>query len=480
MAARDLSRGPAGRPPVHPFRLRTCCVAFALLGACALALAGCSRPGFLGGGATPTPTSTPVPTETPGPSPTPDPVQPDDIVYVRRFVFGLSGDLYLVHPSGLAPRQITQFTRDQASAASDYPSWSPDHTAVAFASEYRDLYNLATWNLYTIDPQGRGAQQITGLPQPNNGYFPSVMSAIPGVSVWAMMTPPPGVRVTGRVLANGQPVAGAVVVSWLGRGFATTDAAGRYVLNDVPPGRGWIKATGEPGVGWAWVTPVMGAAANAPDITLDPRLGGAEYVDPGWDLRGGFWSLYRQHWFDPANENPEYATSLVHMQADGGNLVQVYAATSKTLGRPRANPSRPSEVAIVDGTDLLLLETDLAAPAGQAVTTKQVLRHNLVRNSPVAWSPDGTRLYYTVPGTADSAYDSLQELTVATGATRQITLFRPDQQEITGFDLSPDGSQVVYEEMGDLFIRGLNDPPDAKPRHITYYGQGTRPTWGGH
>ncbi|HUS17608.1 MAG TPA: carboxypeptidase-like regulatory domain-containing protein, partial [Chloroflexia bacterium] len=345
---------------------------------------------------TPTPTSTPIPTETPGPSPTPDAVRPDDIVYVRRFIFGLAGDLYLVHTNGLAPRQITAFTRDQASAASDYPVWNPEHTALAYASEYRDLYNKVVWNLYRIDPEGLGSQQITGLPQPNKGYFPALESKVPGVSVWAMMTAPPGLAVRGRVMANGRPVEGAVVVSWLGRGFARTGADGTYVLQDVPPGAGWIKATGEQGTGWVDFT-VSDSGVAAPDIVLDPRLGRAAFTHPAWDPRGGLWSLYSQDWFDPVSQDPQLDTRLVHMNPDGSGVQEVYAATSKTLGRPRANPSRPEQVAVADGTDLLLLTVDLMAPEGQRVAERRVLAQGILRNAPVAWAPDGSKLYYTKP-----------------------------------------------------------------------------------
>lgn len=448
-----------------------------------LALAGCSTSSVFGPDETLTPTSTPVPTETPGPSPTPDPVQPDDIVYVRRFVFGLSGDLYLVHPNGLAPRQITAFTRDQASAASDFPMWRPDHQGIVFASEYRDLYNLAVWNLYTIDPDGKGSQQVTGLPQPNGGYFPSTESAIPGVSVWAMLTAPPGVAVRGRVRAGDQPVEGAVVVSWLGRGFARTDKDGYYTLPDVPGGHGWIKATAEPGLGWTWVNATSGGPLTAPDITLDPRLAGAEYRFPAWDPRGGLWSLYSQHWFDPTSHAARVETGLLHLDAAGGHVTAVYTATQGTLGRPRANPAHPEQVAIVDNTDLLLLTVDLGAPAGARVTTRQVLHAAVLRNSPVAWAPDGSRLYFVQPARCHdnftSGYEALCELTLATGAVRDVAFFWPKEQENTGFDLSPDGTEVVYEENGDLFIRSLDAPQTVKPRHITYYGQGSQPTWGG-
>src|SRR6185436_984890 len=117
--------------------------------------------------------------------------------------------------------------------------------------------------LYTIDAAGKEAQQLTGLPQPNDGKFPALESKVPGVSVWAMMTAPPGVQVRGRVLAGSKPVAGAVVVSWLGRSFARTDAEGYYTLADVPPGRGWIKATAEAGANWTWVTPAASGATDA-------------------------------------------------------------------------------------------------------------------------------------------------------------------------------------------------------------------------
>src|SRR5436309_5157707 len=134
---------PGGRLPPGRRRGAAALAGLACLIILIVIFAGSDPGTLLGAGPTPTPTSTPVPTETPGPSPTPDPVQADDIVYVRRFIFGLAGDLYLVHTNGLAPRQITAFTRDQPSAASDYPAWNTDHTAIAFASEYRDLYNLA-------------------------------------------------------------------------------------------------------------------------------------------------------------------------------------------------------------------------------------------------------------------------------------------------------------------------------------------------
>jgi hypothetical protein len=313
-----------------------------LLGLGLLGIGGCSPGSVIGPRETPTPTETPIPTETPGPTPTPDPVQPDDIVYVRRFVFGLSGDLYLVHTNGLAPRQITAFTRDQESAASDYPIWSPDHSKILFGSEYRDLYNLAVWNLYTLDPQGKGAQQVTGPPQPNNGYFPSEISKIPGVPLSALYTPLPGVPVRGRVLAGGKPVAGAVVLSWTGRNYTRTAADGTYTLPDVPPGqRGWIKAKGEAGSGWDWITPQAGADNAVPDITLDPRLDNVEYAFPAWDARGGMWTLVTHHWFDPGTQDVRFDTTLTHVSADGSTVLDVAPAQNLTMGRPRPRPGHP-------------------------------------------------------------------------------------------------------------------------------------------
>jgi WD40 repeat protein len=456
-----------------PLVLAALGVALLLLGG----LAACDTPRVFGPDATPTPTETPIPTDTPGPSPTPDPVQPNDIVYVRRFIFGLSGDLYLVHPSALAARQITTFTRDQPSAASDYPVWSPDRKFIAYASEYRDLYNLAIWNLYKIDPEGAGSQQITGLPQPNNGYFPAAQSNVPGVSIWALMTAPPGLQVHGRVLANGKPVAGAVVVSWLGRGFVQTDQDGNYTLPDVPAGRGWIKATGEPGAGWVWVDP-RGSDTAAPDIILDPRLGRGAYTEPAWDARGGMWSLYTQHWFDPTTNAPLYETRLVHISPTDGQATDIYQATSKTLGRPRANPAHPEQVAIVDGTDLLLLTVDLTATE-HPIGARRVLRHGVVRNSPVAWAPGGDKLYYVQPGAQDPTTDSLQELDLARGQSREIWVFLPEQQEFSGFDLSPDGQSFVYETKGDLYTRPIDAPAGEPSHHITYFGQASHPTWGG-
>src|SRR3954453_16446567 len=80
----------------------------------AVGLSGCSLSSITGGGAPPTPTETAVPTEPPGPTATPDPPRADDIVYIRKYIYGLSGDLYLVHTNGLAPRQVSNLTRDQA------------------------------------------------------------------------------------------------------------------------------------------------------------------------------------------------------------------------------------------------------------------------------------------------------------------------------------------------------------------------------
>ena len=448
-------------------------------------IVGCSPATVIGGPqATATATETPIPTETPGPTPTPDPVRADDIVYVRRYVFGLSGDLYLIHPTGLAPRQITSFTRDQLSVASDYPVWSADRSKIAYSSEYRDLYNLAVWNLYTIDPQGHGSQQITGLPQPNNGYIPDVLSKIPGVPAVVLSTAPPGAPVHGRVLANGQPVAGAVVFSWLGRNYTRTAADGTYTLNDVPPDqRGWIKAKGEAGSGWDWLTPRLGADNRVPDIALDPQLDNEEFQFPATDPRGGMWSLLTRHWFEPTTQAVRYETTLAHISPDGNTVLEVATALNKTMGRPRANPAQPEQVAAVDGTDLVLLTTDLTAPDGKRLITRRVLQRNVLLNAPVAWSPAGDRLYYVQPvnfnQNTDAGYESLRELTLASGAVREVTFFWPKERENTGFDLSPDGTQVVYEEYGDLFIRALDAPQSAKPRHITYFGQSLHPTWGG-
>ena len=88
-------------------------------------------------------------------------------------------------------------------------------------------------------------------------------------------------------------------------------------------------------------------------------------------------------------------------------------------------------------------------------------------------------LYFTVlQGDTDVA---IHALTLATGAVQTITTFTPYYQPQPGFDTSPDGKRLVYEQDGDLYLLDLPSPrrTPAAPLHITYFGGASRPTWSG-
>src|SRR4051794_26344839 len=52
-----------------------------------IGLGGCTLSQVTNAGASPTPTDTALPTEPPGPTATPDAVQPNDIIYIRKFIY---------------------------------------------------------------------------------------------------------------------------------------------------------------------------------------------------------------------------------------------------------------------------------------------------------------------------------------------------------------------------------------------------------
>ena len=133
----------------------------------------------------------------------------DDIVYLRRHFESLSGDVWLVHTDHSQPRQLTNLTLEQIGAHSEWPVWKPDRRAIAFASDFRDAYNLAAWNIFTVDLTGTGSKgvtQLTSLPLPDGNFFPRPERTMPGIRTWLQVTPQPGGRITGRVLQDGQPV----------------------------------------------------------------------------------------------------------------------------------------------------------------------------------------------------------------------------------------------------------------------------------
>jgi hypothetical protein len=432
---------------------------------------------------TPTPVESPVPTNTPGPSPTPDALRPDDIVYVRRHFESLSGDVWLVHMDHSQPRQLTYLTLEQIGAHSEWPVWNPDRRSIAFASDFRDAYNLASWNIFTVDlttTGSRGVTQLTSLPLPLGNFYPLQVRTVPGVRSWLQTaTPAPSGRVTGRVLRDGQPVEGATITSGGALTYTLTGADGRYTLENVPAGASWVKASEERGADWAAGTVPQGGTWEAPDLQLDIKKASIEYGSPGWDSDGGgLWTVHTARWLEQGGSQPRFEPSLIHLGRDGSNPQTVYQPENGSLGPPRVNPRDRGQVAIADGTTLVLLTTDLLAGDGQRVRARQVLAQPVLRDSPISWSPGGDKLYFTV-AQGDLAVE-LHELTLATGAQRTVTSFRPYFQPQPGFDTSPDGTQVVYEQDGDLYIAAIAPTdPTAKPLHITYFGGASRPTWSG-
>jgi Tol biopolymer transport system component len=432
---------------------------------------------------TPTPAESPVPTDTPGPSPTPDALRGDDIVYLRRHFESLSGDVWLVHTDHSQPRQLTNLTLEQIGAHSEWPVWKPDRRAIAFASDFRDAYNIAAWNIFTADLTGTGSNgvtQLTSLPLPDGNFFPRPERTIPGIRTWLQVTPRPGGRITGRVLQDGRPAGGATVTSGGALTYTITLSDGTYILDDVPAGASWVKASQVTGADWTTGTVPLGGTWQVPDLHLDSKKASIEYGSPGWDPDGsGLWVIYTARWLDAGGSAPHFEPQLMHMRADGSNLIPVYTPQNGSLGPPRVNPHNPGQVAIADGTELVLLATDLVAGEGERVRARQLLVSQILRDSPLSWSPTGDRLYFTVLQGATDV--EIRELTLATGAVRTITTFTPYYQPQPGFDTSPDGQHLVYEQDGDLYLLDLTPPgtPAPPPLHITYFGGASRPTWSG-
>jgi hypothetical protein len=303
---------------------------------------------------------------------------------------------------------------------------------------------------------------------------------VPGVRTWLKTaTPAPSGRVTGRVLRAGQPVEGATITSGGALTYTLTGPDGRYTLDNVPAGASWVKAGQERGADWAFGTVPQGGTWEAPDLNLDLKKASIEYGSPGWDPDGsGLWLVHTARWLEEGGSAPRFEPSLRHLARDGGNEQTVYQPENGSLGPPRVRPGHPGEVAVADGTTLVLLTTDLGAPEGARVRARQVLAQPVLRDSPLSWSPDGARLYFAVA--RDAEFVQLQELTLAGGALHTVVTFRPYYQPETGFDTSPDGTQVVYEQDGDLYIADLAPAdPAAKPAHITYRGGASRPSWSG-
>ena len=141
------------------------------------------------------------------------------------------------------------------------------------------------------------------------------------------------------------------------------------------PGRRWVKASQVTGADWTYGTVPLGGTWQVPDLHLDSKKASVEYGSPGWDPDGtGLWVIYTARWLAAGGSEPHFEPQLMHMRADGGDLRAVYTPQNGSLGPPRVNPHHPGQVAIADGTELVLLSTDLVAGEGERVRVRQVCR----------------------------------------------------------------------------------------------------------
>ncbi|MBN1265252.1 MAG: hypothetical protein JXA25_07150 [Anaerolineales bacterium] len=85
---------------------------------------------------------------------------------------------------------------------------------------------------------------------------------------------------------------------------------------------------------------------------------------------------------------------------------------------------------------------------------------NLGYESIAGWSPDGTALYYTIPGSSENGFD-LREVDVETGGTDTLFVLKNSSLKAPYPAVSPDGFWIAYRgrDNSSLYIMGMDGSP---------------------
>jgi Tol biopolymer transport system component len=138
--------------------------------------------------------TTPTPTVTPGASPTPLPGA-GRIVFSAIPPMGARPDLFAMDPTGLGKQQLT----DSASLFESQPSWSPDHSLVAYSSSVGGMSG-SDWRIRILETATGVSRDLTSGPyhyepdwRPDGSQiaFTSI-SLLPGVRRYAINLIAPG------------------------------------------------------------------------------------------------------------------------------------------------------------------------------------------------------------------------------------------------------------------------------------------------
>jgi hypothetical protein len=372
----------------------------------------------------------------PPPPPPPPPGGGVTIAYVRPN--NDSGDeIRLIEPDGSGDRLVWSTDKPDPYDVESISSlaWRPDGGELAFASDHEGACSIFVSDLYSIKADGSGYRRITNAPACDElAAYPKGAVVVEVENLSEDYTGPFFVYVQGapsvKFLSAVDPTVIFEEVADLGQGIlqfvAVTDGTYRW-----------------------WGLPVdvqAGSTVQAPRLVLSSDAiaeFGAQW--PSWHLSGsklayvlGFGIM------NQINANPG-PLSIGDFLLEGVETAGVF--NDHLAWGPTPALADSFLYATYASEDFALDGIYLAEEGGQDRGERLVGTEGLVQG--LDWLPDGSGFVYSVTESFDS-YANIYAYSFASGQVTRLTSFT--DEFAVQLSVSPDGQQIVFERVTDLYF----------------------------
>jgi len=359
------------------------------------------------------------------------------IAYVRRSTH----DIHVISPDGTGDRLLWTAPRPLALWAAHDLAWRPDGRELAFSSEHEEACSLYESDVYAIGYDGAGYRRISNSPAC------AALAGLPKGSVEVNVTNSAG------------PLALVYVQGAPGAVFAQS---GTMRINNV--------ADFGPGV----LQPAIGIYTGA--YGENRSLGYPPYADvqPGQTVPGGSLEI-------PGPGVSLFGAGKISWNADGSALAYGMRSFSSikqlSASPPYGSTGQPFPVVAHAAPNLVAWDPDaahsdlylysskedvvyldvagiylntLANPGGGTLLVPINAYYGAEEVYDIEWLPDASGFLFTKRYINLGTFTDIFEYNFATEVVTQLTHL-PDDQAARGFSISPDGQQIVFEWVTEVW-----------------------------
>ena len=369
------------------------------------------------------------------------------IAYVRG-----SKEIRLIAPDGTNDRRILQFAKASGTNGINELAWRPDGKELAFSSGHDELYSIYDADIYAIKPYGTGLRKLTNAPDRSElGRYPKG-----SVSVTIRNTQP--------FYQRSQASTGLFIIYFTGADqpqqvLVLPGTSKTVVFKSVADFGKQLQPIVAIYGGYRWVAPgtdvQAGRAVKAPDFLITGHgVPGNGAYRPIWRNDGSRLS-YRDGLClvrtVPANPTPgEFVFQpLFPGKEPSGACAWDWGPTPTLAGQIIYTSNGEN-----DGSNVMRIKEGGTHPGAKLHSFFSEADGQTLND--LRWLADGSGFLYSFP---DHAYENgnLFRYDIATKRLTKLTNFEGEYTR--NFDISPDGTWVVFErvkkledESGDLWV----------------------------